>query len=87
MMTVGMLSLVAAGSMTLVGGTALADCGCGGGSTVAGNTGGSGTGGTATNNCLNVGVPILSGIGIAGTGAASGASCLATANGTGGNAS
>src|SRR5581483_8041177 len=48
--------------------------------------GGNGTGGTATNNCLNIGVPILSGIGIAGTGAASGASCTATANGTGGNA-
>jgi len=91
----GLLSLATAGSMTFVGGTALAGCGscesscsssCSAPS-VSGNTGGSGTGGTATNNCVNVGVPILSGIGIAGTGSASGASCDATANGTGGNAS
>ncbi len=92
----GLLSLATAGSMTLVGGTALAGCGscesscsnsCSSGPSVGGNTGGSGTGGTATNNCVNVGVPILSGIGIAGEGSASGASCNATANGTGGNAS
>ena len=43
-------------------------------------------GGEATNNCLNVGIPILSGIGVAGQGQASGASCSATANGTGGSA-
>jgi hypothetical protein len=48
--------------------------------------GGAGKGGTATNNCLNVGVPILSGIGLGGSGTASGASCSATANGTGGSA-
>jgi len=80
----GVLTLATAGSMTFVGGTALAcGSGCGGGSS---DVGGAGTGGTATNNCLNVGVPILSGIGIAGTGAVTGASCTATANGTGGNA-
>jgi hypothetical protein len=67
----------AATGSAMLGGVALA----------AGDTGGSGAGGTATNNCLNVGIPILSGIGIAGQGAASGASCAATANGAGGNAS
>jgi hypothetical protein len=67
---------VAAAGSAMLGGVALAE-----------DTGGSGTGGTATNNCLNVGVPILSGIGVAGQGTASGASCAATANGTGGNAS
>jgi len=51
-----------------------------------GGVGGNGAGGTATNNCLNVGVPILSGTGIAGQGTAVGAQCNATANGTGGNA-
>ena len=51
-----------------------------------GNQGGNGAGGNATNNCLNVGIPILSGTGIAGQGTASAASCNATANGTGGNA-
>ena len=86
----GLLSLATAGSMTFAG-SALADCGpCsggGGGSSAGGNTGGSGTGGKATNNCLNVGIPILSGIGVAGTGSANGASCDASANGAGGNAS
>jgi len=70
------LVAVAAAGSTLLGGVALA----------ATDVGGAGTGGTATNNCLNVGVPILSGIGIAGTGSATGASCSATANGSGGNA-
>lgn len=78
----GLLAVVTSGSMML-GGTALAwhhhhwwhD-----------SDGGNGKGGTATNNCLNVGVPILSGIGLAGSGAASGASCVASANGSGGNA-
>jgi len=65
---------VAVAASALLGGVALAD------------TGGSGTGGTATDNCVNVGIPILSGIGIAGTGVASGASCVATANGSGGSA-
>lgn len=60
-------------STALLSGTALAD------------EGGNGTGGSATNNCLNVGVPILSGIGVAGTGSANAASCSASANGTGGN--
>ena len=86
---VGMLSLATAGSMTFVGGSALA-CGhgCWGGhhhSSI--DRGGNGTGGTATNNCVNVGIPILSGIGIIGSGSATGASCNASANGTGGNAS
>jgi hypothetical protein len=58
-----------------------------GGIALASDEGGSGTGGTATNNCLNVGVDLLAGIGVAGQGLASGASCLASANGTGGNAS
>jgi hypothetical protein len=58
---------------TVLSGVALAD------------SGGSGTGGTATNNCLNVGVDLLAGIGVAGTGIANAASCTATANGNGGN--
>jgi len=48
--------------------------------------GGDGVGGTATNNCLNVGIPILSGIGIGGSGDAGGAGCVASADGSGGNA-
>jgi hypothetical protein len=48
--------------------------------------GGDGTGGKATNNCLNVGIPILSGNGVLGQGDAKGATCNATANGTGGSA-
>jgi hypothetical protein len=48
--------------------------------------GGNGHGGHATNNCLNVGVPVLSGIGAGGQGGAHGASCNASANGRGGNA-
>ena len=48
--------------------------------------GGNGTGGTAINNCLNLGIPILSGIGLLGQGDAKGATCTANANGTGGNA-
>jgi hypothetical protein len=48
--------------------------------------GGDGVGGKATNNCLNVGVPILSGIGVGGQGGADGASCVASADGNGGNA-
>ena len=81
----GAIAVAAAGSM-LLGGVALAaDCdGPGGGS--GGNQGGNGTGGKATNNCLNVGVPILSGIGVAGQGQVSGASCDASANGHGGSA-
>jgi hypothetical protein len=72
----GVLTVAAAGSLAL-GGTALA---------WDGNTGGAGTGGVATNNCLNVGIPVLSGLGVAGTGSAVGASCTAVANGTGGDA-
>jgi len=73
--TAAVLGLATAGSVML-GGTAMA---------WDGDTGGAGTGGTATNNCVNVGVPILSGIAIAGQASATGASCAATANGTGGH--
>jgi hypothetical protein len=48
--------------------------------------GGDGVGGKAVNNCLNIGVPIASGIGLAGSGDAKGATCTATANGSGGGA-
>ena len=42
-----------------------------------------GNGGTATNNCLNVGIPILSGLNvIAGQGTAIAAACTANANGS-----
>jgi hypothetical protein len=71
---VAIIATAAAGSAALSG-VALAT-----------NVGGPGTGGTATNNCLNVGLDVLSGIGLGGTGVASGASCTATANGTGGGA-
>lgn len=40
-----------------------------------------GAGGAATNNCLNVGLNLLSGLGVAGQGTATGASCAASANG------
>jgi hypothetical protein len=66
--------VAAAVGTSLLSGTALAD------------SGGNGTGGSATNNCLNVGVPILSGLGVAGHGTATAASCDASANGTGGSA-
>jgi hypothetical protein len=83
----GVLALATAGSLTFVGGTALAGgCGCEGGGSHDSDTGGAGKGGTATNNCLNVGIPVLSGIGVAGSGSATGAACNATANGTGGAA-
>jgi hypothetical protein len=48
--------------------------------------GGEGKGGEATNNCLNVGIPILSGLGLGGSGDAEGATCDADASGTGGDA-
>jgi len=70
----GVLSLATAGSVVL-GGTALAW----------GGEGGAGTGGSATNNCVNVGVPIIAGNGVLGQGTAVGAACNASANGTGGN--
>lgn len=76
----GLLAVVTSGSM-LLGGTALAwhhhwwsD-----------GDGGNGKGGTATNNCINVGAPILSGVGLSGSGAAGGASCVASADGSGGS--
>ncbi|MBA2324871.1 MAG: hypothetical protein H0V92_12965 [Pseudonocardiales bacterium] len=90
----GSIAMAAAGS-AMFGGVALAGgdgCGggCGegdGGDHYSHNTeGGDGKGGTATNNCLNLGIPILSGIGILGQGSTDAASCTATANGTGGGA-
>ncbi|MDQ2708274.1 MAG: hypothetical protein M3Z25_11815 [Actinomycetota bacterium] len=76
------------GGIALAGGEGCGGCGegHGGGEHHSSSEGGNGTGGTATNNCLNVGIPILSGLGILGQGKADGASCTATANGTGGNA-
>jgi hypothetical protein len=69
---------LATGGSVMLGGTALAwdDEG----------SGGAGTGGSATNNCINVGVPLIAGNGVLGQGTAVGASCDASANGTGGNA-
>jgi hypothetical protein len=76
----GMLAVVASGSM-LLGGTALAH-----NHHHHHSDGGNGYGGKATNNCINVGVPIASGNGIFGSGHASGAHCYASANGYGGDA-
>ncbi|MBV9313632.1 MAG: hypothetical protein JO100_07715 [Pseudonocardia sp.] len=73
--TVGVAALAAAAAgSAMLGGAALAT-----------EVAGAGVGGKATNNCLNVGVPILSGIGAGGIGSASGASCSAVADGTGGS--
>jgi len=72
---------------TLAGAAALALSGTAfGGISYAGwGAEGNGTGGTATNNCVNVGIPILSGTGLlGGQGVAVAAQCNATANGTGG---
>lgn len=77
----GTLAVAAAGSATL-GGVALA---WDGHHSVL-NRGGNGTGGKATNNCLNIGIPILSGIGLGGSGSATGATCNASADGKGGAA-
>jgi hypothetical protein len=61
-----------------------------GGAAMAGgihNDGGAGgNGGTATNNCLNVGVPVLSGIAVGGTASAVGAQCTSSAGGGAGGA-
>lgn len=89
----GTIAAATAGS-AVFGGVALAGCheGChsdhdGHHHSYSHNTrGGDGVGGKATNNCLNVGIPILSGIGIGGQGAAGGAGCEANANGSGGDA-
>jgi hypothetical protein len=49
--------------------------------------GGAGTGGSGTNNCIPIGVNLLSGIGLlVGQGAASAGSCSVDASGHGGNA-
>jgi len=50
------------------------------------NTGGNGGNASATNNCVNVGVPILSGIAVGGTASATGAHCTANATGGAGGA-
>jgi hypothetical protein len=65
----------------LFGGTALA----GAGDDIT-NTGGNGGNATSTNNCLNVGVPILSGIAVGGTASAVGAQCVANSTGGAGGA-
>jgi hypothetical protein len=65
---------------TLFGGVALANDGKNGHNDIR-NTGGAGGNGTATNNCLNIGIPILSGLALGGTASATGASCTATATG------
>jgi hypothetical protein len=62
---------------TLFGGAALA----GDGRDITNDGGAGGAGGTATNNCLNIGIPILSGLALGGTSSATGASCTATAPG------
>jgi len=63
----------------MLGGIAFADGGWGGWGA---SSSSGGNGGSATNNCVNVGIPILSGIGLlGGEGAASAASCSASANG------
>ncbi len=73
------VAFAAAGS-ALFGGVAMA------GSDIVNDGGAGGAGGTATNNCLNVGVPILSGLGVAGQGSAVGAQCVASAPGGAGGA-
>ncbi len=88
---IGTIAAATAGS-AVFGGVALAGCheGCHSHhhhhANIHNSRGGDGVGGDATNNCLNVGVPILSGIGIGGSGRANGASCTAIANGNGGDA-
>lgn len=77
---IGAAALAAVAGASALGGTALAGYGGAGDSVATG-----GKGGTATNNCLNIGLPILSGLGIGGQGSATGAQCNASANG--GNAS
>ena len=46
-----------------------------------GGGGPGGSGGTAVNNCLNIGFPIASGVGFFGSGYAAAATCSASANG------
>ncbi len=65
---------------TLFGGAALAS------DDITNDGGAGGAGGTATNNCINIGIPVLSGLGIAGQGSATGASCTASAPGGAGGA-
>ena len=68
---------LAAAAVLTVAGTGFAGVALAGG-------GGNGVGGTATNNCLNVGIDLLAGTGVAGQGTALAATCNATANGSGG---
>lgn len=63
----------------LFGGAAMA-------SDIVNDGGAGGNGGTSTNNCLNVGVPVLSGIAVGGTASAVGAHCTSAANGGAGGA-
>lgn len=77
----GSVAMAAAGS-AIFGGVALAGHHHGDHNTKGGN----GNGGDATNNCLNVGVGVLSGIGVAGDGDSREGTCKANANGTGGDA-
>ncbi len=82
---VAALTVATAGS-AMFGGAALAG-GWGHGNGHGGDYGGNGTGGKQTNNCLNIGLDLLSGIGLGGEGKGSGASCSNSgANGTGGSA-
>jgi hypothetical protein len=72
-------SFVAAALLTVAVGSSLLS-----GTALAGE-GGAGSGGSAADNCLNVGIPLIAGNGVAGQGTAVGASCNASANGTGGD--
>ncbi|MBV9313075.1 MAG: hypothetical protein JO100_04890 [Pseudonocardia sp.] len=69
------LMILATVSVVVFGGVALAH-----------NSGGGGKGGSATNDCVNVGVDLLAEIGLAGRGVANPATCSASANGTSGSA-
>jgi hypothetical protein len=90
---IGTIAAATAGS-AVFGGVALAGCHDGCHSHHHGHhhgsyhhtRGGDAFGGEATNNCLNVGVPILSGDAIGGSGKAQGAGCYASANASGGDA-
>ncbi|MGI8814929.1 MAG: hypothetical protein ACR2G2_06490 [Pseudonocardia sp.] len=66
-------------AVAIVGATAAGTMG----TALAGDDGG-GSGGSATNNCLGIGINLLSGIGVLGQGVASAANCTATADGSGG---
>ena len=73
---VAVLATAACGSVAL-GGIALAGIG---------DSGGAGIGGTATDNCVPIGVNVLSGLGVIGQGTALAGTCAASAQGIGGHA-